>query len=81
LAAAILDRPTERHYGYQLGKTARVRSGVLYPILGRWLEAGWLTDHWEDPSESGTRPPKRFYLLTDQGRDQLATLADYPAEG
>lgn len=74
----MLAEPTDRHWGYQLSKTSGVRSGVLYPILTRLLDAGWLTDGWEDPSAiTAKRPPRRYYELTDEGRLALGgVLAD-----
>jgi hypothetical protein len=52
VAAALLDKPDERRWGYDVAKRAGVRSGVLYPMLTRMLNEGWLTDGWEDPRRS-----------------------------
>jgi PadR family transcriptional regulator, regulatory protein PadR len=69
VAQALMEDPTGRHWGYELSKRAGVRSGVLYPILHRMLDEGWLEDGWEDPAQlSRKRPPRRFYELTDKGR-------------
>ena len=69
MAIALLDVPTGRHWGYQLSKASGVRSGVLYPILTRMVQEGWLTTRWEDPSTiEERRPPRRYYELTNQGR-------------
>lgn len=78
VAVAMLDHPVERHWGYELSKRSGVRAGVLYPILHRLLEEGWLTDGWEDQdATAGRRPPRRYYELTDLGRRKLgALLAD-----
>src|SRR3712207_8962836 len=40
-----------KQWGYDLSKRSGVRSGVLYPILRRLLEKGWLTDGWEEPAD------------------------------
>jgi len=75
IAQAILDRPNERHFGYDLHKRAHVRAGTLYPILGRMLNDGWLTDAWETPTEAAHGgPPRRYYQLTTQGRTELEQL-------
>jgi PadR family transcriptional regulator PadR len=75
VALALMDDPTGRHWGYDLSRRAGVRSGVLYPILHRMLDEGWLDDGWEDPAQrSGKRPPRRYYELTDEGRIELGTL-------
>jgi PadR family transcriptional regulator PadR len=72
---ALVEAPQDRHWGYDLSKRAGVRSGVLYPILRRMLEQGWLTDGWEDASETrGSRPPRRYYLMTDEGLSQAGAL-------
>jgi PadR family transcriptional regulator, regulatory protein PadR len=73
VAMALLDRPDEKRWGYDVAKQAGVRSGVLYPMLSRMLDEGWLTDGWEDPAAiTKRRPPRRYYELTDEGRQQLA---------
>ena len=65
---ALLEDPLGQHWGYELSKKAGVRSGVLYPILRRMLEEGWLEDGWEDPREVAEgRPPRRYYTLTPDG--------------
>lgn len=62
-------------WGYQLSKRSGVRSGVLYPQLDRMLDEGWLADHWEERQEGQTRPPRRYYTLTDAGRIELGAVA------
>lgn len=78
LAVALMADPVGRHWGYDLGKRAGLRSGIVYPALSRLLEDGWLTDGWEEQWEGGRkRPPRRYYELTDRGRRELgALLAD-----
>jgi PadR family transcriptional regulator, regulatory protein PadR len=71
VAIALLDDPHGQHWGYELSKEASVPSGVLYPLLSRLLEHGWVTDGWEDPSTIEGRPPRRYYTLTDEGIRQL----------
>ena len=50
-----------------------VVEGTLYPILTRQKNAGLLTYRWE---ESPQGPPRKYYMLTDKGRQQLALLDD-----
>ncbi len=73
---ALLEDPGGRHWGYDLSKRAGVRSGVLYPILQRMLDEGWVTDGWETPSEIGgnRRPPRRYYELTGHGKIEIAAI-------
>ncbi len=80
---ALLEDPTGQHWGYDLQKRAGLRSGVLYPILRRLHEAGWLDDGWEDPASADHgRPPRRYYVLTGSGvgeaRLMLAEAAGEP---
>ncbi len=72
VALALMEDSSGRHWGYDLSRRAGVRSGVLYPILHRMLDKGWLQDGWEDSRQlGGKRPPRRYYELTDEGRSAL----------
>jgi len=74
VAVAIMGDPAGKHWGYELTRNSGVRSGVLYPILARMLDEGWLTDGWEEPGTTGGRPPRRYYELTDSGKRELGAL-------
>jgi PadR family transcriptional regulator PadR len=75
VALALMEDPTGRYWGYDLSRQAGARSGVLYPILHRMLDEGWLEDGWEDPAQlGGKRPPRRYYELTDEGKVALGAL-------
>jgi PadR family transcriptional regulator PadR len=74
VAAVLLEDPNGQHWGYDTVKKSGVRSGVLYPMLTRLLDEGWLTDGWEDPSTIRGRPPRRYYELTNVGRARLGAL-------
>ncbi|MDR1513577.1 MAG: PadR family transcriptional regulator [Propionibacteriaceae bacterium] len=75
VAQALLRRPRERRWGYDLSRETGVRSGVLYPILGRMLDEGWLDDGWEDMADArGKHPPRRYYTVTDEGLRQLSGM-------
>ncbi len=54
--------------GAEIGRTTKLASGTLYPILLRLEQAGWLESHWEDddPRTLG-RPRRRFYRVTALG--------------
>ena len=73
VASALLAEPDGRHWGYSLWKQSGVRSGVMYPILLRMLDAGWLSSGWEDRPVG--RPPRRYYEITNAGKIALAELA------
>lgn len=75
VALALMEEPGARHWGYELSRTAGVRSGVLYPILRRMEDDGWLAAGWEDPEEvEERRPPRRYYTLTEKGLSELGAL-------
>ena len=48
-----------------------VVEGTLYPILTRQKNAGLLTYRWE---ESPQGPPRKYYMLTEKGREHLKML-------
>lgn len=48
-----------------------VVEGTLYPILTRQKNAGLLTYRWE---ESPQGPPRKYYALTEKGREALRAL-------
>lgn len=76
VAAALMNDPNGRHWGYNTYKRTGVRPGVMYPILDRMLTAGWLADGWEASAAGKNRPPRRYYTVTETGRTQLRTLLD-----
>lgn len=75
IAAELMATPNDRHWAYDVVKRSGVRSGVVYPSMTRMLEAGWLTDGWEDPATiAEKRPPRRYYELTEQGKRELGAV-------
>ena len=77
---ALAEDSFGEHYGYDLSRKAQVRSGVMYPILRRMLEEGWLTDGWQDPRDANGRPARRYYSLTDEGRRQVGAVLEAARE-
>lgn len=71
----IADGPT---YGYAIASALEVaglgspKGGTLYPLLGRLEHAHWVKTYW-GAGEGG--PGRKFYQLTDAGRDHLNTAA------
>jgi len=76
VAMALMAEPGGQHWGYELSKRSGVRSGVMYPILQRMLDEGWLDDGWEDQPKVGKakRPPRRYYELTEEGKSELGAV-------
>ena len=50
-----------------------VVEGTLYPLLTRLKNAGLLDYKWV---ESTSGPPRKYYILTDLGRNSLASLTE-----
>lgn len=48
-----------------------VVEGTLYPLLSRLKNANLLTYRWQ---ESTAGPPRKYYYLTEQGKNFLASL-------
>ncbi len=78
---SVLGQSKEPMYGYQIAKRlerggAGFLSGkqsALYPVL-RNLDAAGLLASVVEPSVAG--PPRRYYRITDQGREVLAAWTD-----
>ena len=66
LIAALMQRPRAWHYGYELSRITKLKSGTLYPILMRLRERGNLESKWQPAAEEG-RPPRHMYRLTSAG--------------
>lgn len=50
-----------------------VVEGTLYPLLSRLRSLGLLSHTWEE-SKSG--PPRKYYALTEAGKENLARLKE-----
>ena len=48
-----------------------VVEGTLYPLLTRLKNADLLSYRWE---ESNSGPPRKYYMLTEKGREHLKDL-------
>lgn len=65
-------------YGYRIVEQLRELPGLeftestVYPVLSRLSADGMLAVRSE-PSRSG--PPRRYYRLTDQGRERMVRMA------
>ena len=54
-------------------KTANmlVVEGTLYPLLIRQKNQGLLSYRWEESTQG---PPRKYYVITDKGRDHLSEM-------
>ncbi len=53
------------------GADLNIFEGTLYPLLTRLKNAGYLTYRWV---ESNSGPPRKYFLMTDQGLQFYAEL-------
>src|SRR6056297_3755172 len=50
-----------------------VVEGTLYPLLTRQKNAGLLSYRWEESTQG---PPRKYYALTDKGRQYFKELSE-----
>jgi PadR family transcriptional regulator, regulatory protein PadR len=50
-----------------------VVEGTLYPLLTRLKNSGWLDYKWV---ESSSGPPRKYYVLTEEGKVFLAAMQE-----
>ena len=77
LPLAVLARLRKEHYGYSLRKELNalgldIDEGTLYPLVRRLEKQGLLTSEWR----SDDKRRKRYYLLSDLGREVLESLTN-----
>ncbi|MCR5841741.1 MAG: PadR family transcriptional regulator [Bacteroidales bacterium] len=48
-----------------------VVEGTLYPLLIRQKNQGLLSYRWEESTQG---PPRKYYVISDKGREQLAQM-------
>ncbi|HYL97935.1 MAG TPA: PadR family transcriptional regulator [Blastocatellia bacterium] len=76
LILKVLSRGPKHGYGIAQAiqqisdEVLQVEEGSLYPALQRMQIKGWLTSEWRMTDNNRTA---RFYDLTDDGREQLAS--------
>ncbi|MDR2214753.1 MAG: PadR family transcriptional regulator [Nevskiaceae bacterium] len=56
------------------GSEFATQEGTLYPLLSRMRRERLVDYEWQD-SDAG--PPRKYYRLTDRGRDALTELQGY----
>lgn len=65
-AADILKRLSSTDFATQ--------EGTLYPLLSKMRREGLLDYEWQ---ESAAGPPRKYYRLTEAGKEQLREFRDY----
>ena len=61
-------------YGLDIVAHTGLKSGTVYPTLGRLAKADLVKSRWEAPerAEAEGRPRRRYYELTAEGEAKLA---------
>jgi DNA-binding PadR family transcriptional regulator len=68
LLQVFMEDPSRARYGLELAKRTGLKSGTVYPALGRLEQEGWLTSEVEDVDPKlAKRPARRIYTLTNAG--------------
>ena len=68
---------SQRRYGSQIvddlagHPQLAISAGTVYPLLARMKKAGVIDSMWE---ESPVGPPRKYYRLTDEGREALGQM-------
>ena len=70
----FLQNPEVPLYGYEIMQQSGMKSGSLYPILGRFERLGWIEGTLE-PSPGG-RPPRRVYTMNVDAIPQATDALD-----
>jgi DNA-binding PadR family transcriptional regulator len=65
-------------YGFDILDATNLPSGTVYPILRRFENEGLVTSEWEAQglATRDQRPPRRYYVLTADGKKLRAQTAD-----
>ncbi len=62
-------------YGYELvnaiSESMHITEGTIYPLLKRLKDDGSITSYLVESSEG---PPRKYYSITDSGREKKNTL-------
>jgi PadR family transcriptional regulator PadR len=77
IVLAVLSRLGQEQYGYSLIKNLadnglEIDQGTLYPLLRRLEGQGLLQSNWRVETDR----PRRYYVLSDEGRQLLPRLKD-----
>ena len=64
-------------YGYELvneiSQNISISEGTIYPLLRRLMNEGMFTTYLKESSEG---PPRKYYTLTETGRNEQKALAE-----
>jgi len=75
---ALLSRPRDWRYGYELSRLVGLSSGTLYPLLIRLHERDLLESKWIEAERPG-RPARHAYRLSPTGLAFAREFGETPA--
>ncbi len=71
---AALNAADEVH-GWAIAKDTGRGGPTVYKLLDRLAAEGWVSARWEPVDDDGpARPRRRYYRLTERGRERSAVL-------
>jgi len=73
LELCVLSLVTRKdYYGYELvneiSKNIQISDGTIYPILRRLTQDGYFVTYLQESQEG---PPRKYYKITDEGKDHI----------
>jgi DNA-binding PadR family transcriptional regulator len=68
------DAHGEDLHGWQIMKDTKRTGPTVYGVLDRLEDLRWTTSYWEDLQPDESRPRRRLYRLTDEGRAGIREL-------
>jgi DNA-binding PadR family transcriptional regulator len=74
ILALFVNSPHRPLYGYELMQATGIKSGSLYPVLGRFEANGWIEGHMEE--SIGGRPARRIYTVEAAALPQARAALD-----
>lgn len=74
LSLALLARPQDEHWGYDLSQRTGIETGALYPMLRRLESRGWLSGRLADDDEQTAGRKRRYYRLTRLGVHEVGQV-------
>jgi len=65
-------------YGFDIMDNTGLPGGTVYPALRRMESVGWIDSQWEKEgiAQQEGRPARKYYELTPEGDEALATAAE-----
>ena len=64
-------------YGFELvgaiSAQIQISEGTIYPLMKRIKDEGYVTTYLQESPEG---PPRKYYSITQSGRQTLATMAE-----